>query len=373
MSLQPPTNPSFITGMLLWAMRKLSVVIAMVLLLTACAPSGDSSSLGNVPDSKGSDAATIYGLNLSRSGGKFSPEIVLQSPTPAIQMTSGAYLGEDGSVWTYAPGTQVDAAAKLDGLPPFTMIDGDGVSLFGVTTSGTVMQIKGDRTYSMDGHTDPPNSFGELKLTEPTIIPNLSNIRTVQQGARQVLAIDSDGVVWGWGLNVGGVLGAEGVGETVVTPRRIKGIPPAQSVTFGVRPMILGQDGTVWEWGRKISQPRQVEALPHIFAINSSVGQGDSYALSSDGVLYEWKSSVNELPPAPIANLPVKPRSLSPEETNIYVVDEGGSVWAHGDISNDLGSEESFVQLDGINDAIEAVPAGQGLLVLATKAPEISS
>lgn len=353
-------------------MQKLSVVIASVLLLTACSPSGGTGSTGKAQDERVSNAATIYGLNLSVPGGKFTPSIAFRSPTPAMQMASGAYLDGEGAVWAYPPTAEADAATKLEGLPPFTMIDGDGVSLFGVTESGTVMQIKGNRTSSMDGHPDPPNSFGELKLTEPTTIPNLSNIRTVQQGARQVLAIDTDGGVWGWGLNVEGVLGPENIGEVVVTPRQLEGLPPAQSVAFGARPMILADDGSVWEWGRKILQPRRIETLPHTFAISSTLAQGNSYALSSDGVLYGWQLKDTDLPPTPIADLPAKPKSLSRADAGIYVVDEGGSVWAYGDINRLLKSEGSFVQLEGINHVMEAWPSGAGLLVIATKPPEIS-
>lgn len=368
-----PSSPGhFSSKVMLWsAMRKLWSAVVAILLLTGCSQANDSVSSSGDSNAKNPAAGTIYALNLGRSSGVLSPTLASQSPSPAVQMTLGAYLGEDGSVWTYNSVAGVNSASKVKDLPRFKMLNGDGVTLFGVTESGTVMEIQGVRTKSLDGQPDPPDAIGELKLTKPTTIPNLSNIQSVEIGARQVYALDAEGVIWGWGLNVSGVLGPESIGTTVVVPRKVPGLPPAKSFAFGVRPMILATDGTVWEWGKGKAGPVRLESLPNISAISSTVQQGRSYALSSDGDLYTWGDEAR--PPNKFSTLSTKPKALSLADANIFVIDDNGALWAAGNVSDDLGSPGAFVKLEGMTGVLDAMPAGAGLLIATDRAPSVPS
>lgn len=374
-------------------MRRVVFPIVMSAFLVACsagepsesAADGRSSSTGVTGD-VGEDQAPpglkeagwLYGLNLPVRNGELVAEVVTQTQNRVIDFTPKAYLDEEGVVWTFDL-TQVPlnlaAVSPIRGVPPIMDIEGNS-PLFGVTEDGKVMHLFGARTHSLDGYPDPEGSVGELYGEGPIEVPGLENIRSVSYSANQVIAIDATGTAWGWGLNHEGLFGPEGSGvvgpgdshETIVKPQPIAGLPPAQDVDFGFYGVLLAQDGTVWEWGNGLSEPRRVGGLANIVAILAT-DSDKHFALGHDGTLYEWRIDMS---PQAVATMPAVPRAMSESSTssNLFVVDESYQTWGWGEyLSRDLGAPGEFVLLEALDGAQRVEPNGGGAFFLAFGPP----
>jgi hypothetical protein len=80
------------------------------------------------------------------------------------------------------------------------------------------------------------------------VVPGLSNIVQVAAGLGHAVALDSAGVLWGWGQNDQGQLGA--APDPTLSPRRIAGLPTLKGVAAsGKITVALAVDGSLWQVG----------------------------------------------------------------------------------------------------------------------------
>ena len=113
-----------------------------------------------------------------------------------------------------------------------------------------------------------------------------------------VLAVRTDGTLWGWGANIAGQVG-DGTTITRSSPVRIGTATNWQSVSAGgYFSLALRTDGTLWTWGRNIygqvgdgttnihTSPIQVGTVTTWQSI--SAGDDHSLAVRSDGTLWAW-------------------------------------------------------------------------------------
>jgi alpha-tubulin suppressor-like RCC1 family protein len=78
----------------------------------------------------------------------------------------------------------------------------------------------------------------------PKQVEGLTGVTQLAIGAVSVLALKSDGTVWGWGTNAAGEL-CDGTREHVLHPAQLKGIAGATSVAVSMNTIIVLGDGTV--------------------------------------------------------------------------------------------------------------------------------
>lgn len=127
---------------------------------------------------------------------------------------------------------------------------------------------------------------------------------SVSAGWSHVLALATDGSVWGWGSNSGGQLGIDLVQSSVSTPTRIAsdfgGVPVVAVVAGNCVSYALRSDGTVYSWGSNEVGllgngegatspqliPQRIEALDGIVRIYA--GENNAAALTAGGRVILW-------------------------------------------------------------------------------------
>ena len=127
----------------------------------------------------------------------------------------------------------------------------------------------------------PPDG---LKI--PTKVVGLSDVIAVSAGAYHAVALKSDGTVWAWGSNVGGMLG-DGTTIDRDVPVQVVGLENIIAITFC---LVLKSDGTVWRWGHCCFPAQQLSGLYDVTAISSGT---HSLAIKKDGSLWAWGDNRN--------------------------------------------------------------------------------
>jgi alpha-tubulin suppressor-like RCC1 family protein len=176
----------------------------------------------------------------------------------------------------------------------------------GVRPPKTDQTICADASGNLAGCTSPSQNWVALPASS-------ANVRSIWGGARETIALKSDGTVWAWGLNSCGGLGSGNCGK-------------------------LG-DGT--EISRTI--PVQVHGPGNMGYLNSITaimgGEHANYALKSDGTVWAWGGNfVGQLGDGTYTNtvLPVRVsgltsvRSLGGRGYHNIAIDSNGTVWAWG-------------------------------------------
>ncbi|KAK9664916.1 hypothetical protein RND81_14G077100 [Saponaria officinalis] len=147
---------------------------------------------------------------------------------------------------------------------------------------------------------------------EPTLVPGLpADIVSVTAGHYHSLAVTGNGELWAWGRNDEGQLG-RGVLEPRLSwnePRPVEGLANVKvraAFASGVISAAVGDDGSVWTWGRsKRGQlghrkgvlealvPSRVEALAEEDIVKVALGWGHALAQTVDGKLFGWGYSAD--------------------------------------------------------------------------------
>lgn len=149
------------------------------------------------------------------------------------------------------------------------------------------------------------NTAGQLgidsvdsRVSEPTIIAELSAIVMVAAGGAHALALDAEGVTWGWGNNREGQLGRT-TPDTLRAPESVPALFGATAIAAGgSHSLAIGPTGTLLSWGasrqaqlgrnriRADHLPRPVE-LPISVAMVAA-GGWHSLALGADGSVWAF-------------------------------------------------------------------------------------
>jgi len=242
-------------------------------------------------------------------------------------------------------------------------------SSLGLKADGTVYAW-GDNTYGQLGIGSAIASTNvPVQITTLTNITGIALAGDVTEGywytpTAHGMALGADGTVWGWGGNGSGQIG-DGTTTNRTAPVRVRGpggtgyLSNVVSVVAGVYySLALRSDGSVWAWGNNAggifgtsgggttNYPRRVLTLTNVVAIASA--EGSAIALFSDGRIRTWGHNYNGVLGNGVTSstgLTATPTLQTPTNVNIFVkvaagcynmyaVARDGTIWAWGDNTN---------------------------------------
>lgn len=183
-------------------------------------------------------------------------------------------LKADGTVWAFGANSQGqlgNRSTTASATPVQVTWNADDLSKVGriVQVSGSSMS-----SYALDDKGQlwgwGRNSFANLAqgttttagLTAPVLIPMPEGVRiaSVANGRDHVLALTTDGRVYGWGLNASSQVGYNGVNYV----------------------------NTANAWGSPVLSPRSLPALETSPAVEVYANGNTSYVRRADGKIYQW-------------------------------------------------------------------------------------
>jgi alpha-tubulin suppressor-like RCC1 family protein len=294
-------------------------------------------------------------------------------PSNAITMPGEGESSENG-VWGWgmdsdfqlgnrSQNTALTAIHNLGLAGALSIATGDTV--FPNSTEVTGYALRPDGTIAAWGY----NYFGELgdgeRSEEPASTPRtvvgLNEVTAIAAYGPAALALKTDGTVWAWGLNSGGILGDSGKASFSTKPVQIPGLSNIIAIAAGSNTgYALRADGTVWAWGAgyagqlgdgqlhaEPATPQLVPGLSGITAIGA--GSETAYAVRSDETAVAWgyngagqlgngSTTEKSLTPVPVSGL-TQITAITGGAADAYALDSNGTVWAWGDgESGELGN-----------------------------------
>ena len=223
------------------------------------------------------------------------------STTP---MVSGFFvLRTDGTVWVLSPywtmensdDFDVSLAKQVAGLDNIVYIDFN----IALRDDGTVWEI-----FDIEDIENESNLDGGYlaQLLNPTQIQGVSDVVAISHSGAHMLALQSDGTVWSWGINDFGQLG-DGTTEERNTPKQVMGLPLITKVVtppWWDKSFALCENGNVWAWGQGMNPnasstdskeqrmalvPMEIPSLPSINFM-SNVGHSSIIFICEKGQIY---------------------------------------------------------------------------------------
>ena len=254
----------------------------------------------------------VYGWGPSCSGSilatstdGLSPGVVLglsnikQIATEAA--SAGYALSNDGKVYSWGPnelgqlgdGTTTSrwTPEQVKGLPPISQIYAGAGTAFAVAEDGAVY---------MWG--EVPGATSSEYDTEPTLIPELTEVKRIAAGGGAFLFLHNNGTVESWGSNWWGLLGIGSPNPPFASTRQpVPGLSNVVSLAAGsLAAFAVESNGEVYSWGfngrsslgRELPEtwsyaPERIPGLPPIAEVAAG-GLYGGYALSESGTVYAW-------------------------------------------------------------------------------------
>lgn len=196
------------------------------------------------------------------------------------------------------------------------------------------------------------HGFAVTQQNTPLGIAGLSNVMQIAAGRAHAMALDRDGLLWGWGYNGYGQLGDSSEAHRA-TPVRSRAVPGCvRAVACGeYHTLALLADGTVLAWGSNdfgalgrgtsggwSSQPQAVPGLTNVEAISAAGFL--NLALKTDGTVWAWGWNQNgalgigsftsfSSTPVQVSSLPVI-RKIAAGAFNGYAISNTGAVYSWG-------------------------------------------
>ena len=199
---------------------------------------------------------------------------------------------------------------------------------------------------------------GSFDSKTMTTVTGLTSITALAVGMNHSIALKSDGTVWAWGQNSSGELGRSTSATPLsLVPLQVPGLSGVVGIASGFNHVLaVKSDGSVWGWGFNgdgqigdgTSTSREAPTRISIASCTGckvSTGGYSSYALRTDGTVLAWGANnyaqlangsllVSQFVPAPIAGL-TDVATLSTGAAHALVIKKDGSVSGWG--WNELG------------------------------------
>jgi len=167
-------------------------------------------------------------------------------------------LNEEGYAWEVSAGSS--AAVRLPVSNVRAIAAGSLHAVTAVTNDGFVYQWGTDMRFEQ-------RDDGELVQFEdvrsPVRVGYVDDVIAVASGNHFTVAVQSNGTLWGWGMNELGVLGDYQEDGDVPYPRIIAELSDIVEVSAsGAHFLALARDGTVWSMGQKFDGLMIREDMP---------------------------------------------------------------------------------------------------------------
>ena len=215
----------------------------------------------------------------------------------------------DGTVWNWGLGSQGQlgdgtSGNSLDVMRAVTPLQVQGIDgVESVEDSNSfVLALKSNGTvwgWGTNFNAQLGDGTGFLSRTRPVQTAGLTNVKGIAAGDVFGAAVKHDGTVWIWGAPV-----LTGGFDLITTPIRLNGIDNVTAIAGGSRHLLmLKTDKTVWAIGLNAmgqlgngnttlsTTPVQVGGLSNVARIAG--GEEFSLALKEDGTIWAWGSNFN--------------------------------------------------------------------------------
>jgi alpha-tubulin suppressor-like RCC1 family protein len=248
--------------------------------------------------------------------------------------------------WIFKPGPRFSRLALGTPLPP------GKVAPQLITTEDTAALIAPDGSLWLWGgnETGLTHLFPALTvLSRPQRVGSDSDWKKFSAGLTHVLALKTNGTLWGWGRNYEGEIAQPRSVTTTLKPTQIGVETNWADISVGMlHSVALKTDGSLWAWGQNNCgqvgdgstnnnfTPTRIS--PDLDWKSISAGSFNGFALKSNGTVWVWGANpVNSLN-APKKNI-LAPEQLDPGTNWTFISASGfvllalksdGSLWIHG-------------------------------------------
>ena len=183
----------------------------------------------------------------------------------------------------------------------FTQISASGNHAAAVDAEGHVWTWGSDE-HGESGTMSFENKTGGIVLTASNSDFSKEKITKVSVGDKHVLALDSDGHVWGWGSNHEGQLVEEKAGGEDWSPRNLFAGTEYADLVFtdiyagATSSMAVDSNGNTWQWGTgEAETPKSVDSgndpgMPNtgLNFVQTAVGRDHRLCLDESGIVRSW-------------------------------------------------------------------------------------
>lgn len=255
--------------------------------------------------------------------------------------TQSLYVDPEGQLWAWGNATN----GKTKSIKPVKIMDNvksvsasTGVSYsFAVKKDGTAWGW-GDNTF---GQIMPNTSSVTAYITRPVKV--MDNVRIVESGNAIVFAIKNDNTLWGWGApgrRRGDIIHA----NSSVPSKVLDNV--AMASTSISHTIAVDEHNVFWGWGdnRCPSYPEKrhlplkvnLDALGGRKIISVSNTMGQTFAVTSDGLLWQWGADRKTHRKCLTANM-IRPvhmkgidhvKAIAPGKDYLLILKKDGTVWS---------------------------------------------
>jgi alpha-tubulin suppressor-like RCC1 family protein len=208
----------------------------------------------------------------------------------------------DGTLWSWGRNAEGQlglgdkvyrsSPVQVGALTSWAFVNGTlrNFSSFAIKTDGTLWSW-GDNSGGVLGQ----NNL--VSLSSPVQVGALTNWLSMSSGSQAALAHKTDGTIWSWGVNTYGQLGQNDV-ISRSSPVQVGALTTWSSISAqGINCFAIKTDGTLWAWGRNLqgnlglndrvarSSPVQVGALTD-WSVISNMNQ--TFGIKTNGTLWSW-------------------------------------------------------------------------------------
>lgn len=337
------------------------------------------------PDPVISGQNLSYGILVSNLGPSAADLVVVTQTLPAGTTFVSCFKDHIFATCTHSAGT---VTATINTLQPKPMDFGLAFTI-NVKVDAAAGAALTSNVSATSFRPDPNPANNSANVTTYVVAQSFfTNARAIAAGRWHTTSVKTDGTVWSWGSGESGQLGDGnfGTGVRTFTPLQVIGLAGVDQIAESRSDFVLAlkSDGTVWGWGRNASlqlgpdpsggfgfallqRPMQIPGLTNVKGI--AAGETWSAALKHDGTVWVWGAPVNlvdtifafstplQLPAANII-------AIAAGKEHLLMLAADKTVWAVG--SNGRGQlgggpptfSTSPVQVVGISN-VARIAAGQ--------------
>ncbi len=306
-------------------------------------------------------------------------------------------IKSDGTLWAWGNNAagELGVGDLISRSSPVQLGTNTWKNIFG-TGLGHVIALRGDDTiwgwgdtrnaFGVYGNGERPGAFGQIdggSLDWNDVSPSES----------YTIAVGSDGKMWSWGVNTNGRLG---LGDTVTrsSPVQIGTLNTwvSASATGNNHVIAVQTNGTLWSWGVNtngqlglgdtVTRSSAVQIGTDTNWMSAITAYNSTIAIKTDGTLWGWgggtvgtyngqlASNIYEL--RQIDNLTTW-ASASYSGYQVMAIKTNGTLWGWGTNSsgqlglNDTVTRSSPVQIGTLSDWLKISPSANGSFLLALK------